>query len=98
MLPFFLFKKTTRHLSNLFSLVFSSGGKGAAKRASAAKETGLSRYNWSLAIKDFAQDGVFNNHTDTPITSVRKANLYEFMTYLNANATERKYVDIINND
>ena len=45
-----------------------------------------------------AKDGVFNNYKDNPIDSVRKSNLYEFMTYLNANATERKYVDIINND
>lgn len=90
---FFLLGRTVRHIHESYPQLFS--GKGKAKYEGAAKASGINQYGWYLQLKAVAEKGVFTFGNYSPIKSVEKTNLYDFLTYIAANASEALYQEKI---
>jgi len=90
---FFLLGRTVKHVHESYPQLFS--GKGKAQYASFARTSGLNGFGWYLQIKSVAEKGVFTFGNNSPIKSVEKTNLYDFLTYIAANASEALYQEKI---
>ncbi len=86
---FFLFTQFESHLQSVFKRLFDGGGGAKAKAAS--KSAGLEYFGWYLQIKSTAEKGVFTFGNNSPIKSVEKTNLYDFLLYLAAEKAEGVY-------
>ncbi len=90
---FFLLGRTIRYIHESYPQLFS--GKTKAKYAAAAKASGLNGFGWYLQLKSVAEKGIFTFGNNSPIKSVEKTNLYDFLTYIAANASEALYQEKI---
>ena len=86
---FFLLRSTIGYVNNSYGNIFSGSGK--IKYAKAAESSGINGFGWYLQIKSTAEKGVFTFGNNSPIKSVEKTNLYDFLLYLSACSAENKY-------
>ena len=86
---FFLLIRFNNSLPDIFPAIYS--GRSSIKERAAYEASGLSSYGWYTKIKDVAEKGVFTFGNNSPIKSVEKTNLYDFLLYISANASEAFY-------
>ena len=90
---FFLLRRTLNYIHENYSPLFS--GKSQAKYAGAAKASGINGFGWYLQIKSVAEKNVFTHNNLSAIKSVERTNLYDFLLYITANASENLYQEKI---
>lgn len=67
-------------LELLFPNLYQNSGDAKSKASS--KESGLKDFGWFSSIMTVAEMGILTKGNKTPLNSVKKANLYDFMTVI----------------
>lgn len=70
--------------------------KGNAKASKASNVSGLTDFGWFNSIMTIAKMGVLNEEGLTPLESVRKSNLYTFMTVLSSMRADNDFQRVFN--
>lgn len=87
---FFLFGSLEHYVQKHYGILYESSG-GEINHKQAFKAARLDVFGWYLQIKAVAEKGVFTFGNNSPIKSVEKTNLFDFLLYLTAEKAEGVY-------